>query len=759
MIETSGAVPIVEPTRALSLLVVVPLAWALASATRRGRSMVVAAISALLTVALAVRTLVLATGAVSRGHAGLVEHVASVARLGSLDLRIDLVADPRAALVTLVAALVGLAVVVSEPRAAREGRARRLGWTGALVAGVALASLGDGFAPVLAGAQLATLATFALAGSGRPRALLVATAGDGGLLLSVCLAFWWLGGSFGPGGWVSDQGSRAALVATPLDETRLEETPLDQTRRQKATLVVTAYGGARVTSDRDVPLPGEPLLAPFVADLDPGVVSFRVSLGPASADVLATNVTLAPRKTYTLVPLGPTASFREIAERTRLAAPEASPDVLAGRMLFGLPLRALLAVLFAASLVARLALVACARAPSPVLALAALLTADLAVRIVSLLGAGGAVLFTVFGALSALGFGAYAASLSRSAPRMRSVHGATVAVVACLALAAAGALEPGAALTLGVVGALGAAAVAGAVAHGAARWTSVAGAVSVGLLPCAGVSAGLVPFLAGTLGDLARGRLAGVAAGVVLGAALLGITLASAAQRWSVDGPGPREPGLEPPAAEGASTSSLLLVPGATLAGALLAVAGGPILGVGTQMFATAAPSLADRAIAATAFWPAARVATDGPHVAVSVLVVVLVTGASALGWVLAGRVVTSPALAAAEVHLGGGSRRIEEGVESAVKLLVRGVVVVEREVLEDAGAMLAALAQRSASRVFAWRAPSDVGAGRLDRVALLVLAKIGLEDPRAMARVRDVAVALGVAIPVLLVLSSWLLG
>lgn len=733
MIETSGAVPILEATRALALLVALPLAWALACAGARKRAAILAPLASALTCAVALVVLARTWGAIGRGHAGTIEHVATIARLGSLDLRVDLVADARSALLATTASLLGLAIVATE-LAGKAPSSRRLGWAGALTAGVVLAVLGDGLGPMIAGAQLATLSTFALIGGGRVRSLLVATAGDGALVLAACLLFWGLGGTFGSSGFAADQGPRAALVTTS------EPAP-----DKRATLVVVAHGGARVTSDRDTPLPGEPLEPPFVTELEPGIVSFRVRLGPASPDVLATNVSLAPGRTHVLVPLGPTTSLREVAERMRLAVPDAVRDVLAARSLGPLPLPVVLAILFSFALVARLALLISARDASPVAAVASLVTVDLAVRSASVVGAAGAVL-AEGGAVSALLCALLAARIARHEPGVATAQGAVVAAIASTSLVAAGAGEPGAAIAIGIAAALGTSAMTTA-----PRWPSVAAGVSVGLLPVAGASAGLVTASA-ALVIRALGQ-EGVGAGLWWGALVVlvcALCLASVAARWSLEGE--RD--------EGARGEASPWVGHLVLATTLLAVASGPVLSVGAHLLAGARPALVDRLVGASAFWPAARSPAASPPLAVSIAAVVLVTAAAGIGWGGAARIVRSSVVTKLAPRVRDDIVSAIAGLAAATRVMVRGVAVLEREVIEDAGSALVAGARRAASLLGRARVPfGEPPRSVLDRLLEAALARVGLDDPRTSARLRDVTIVLGVALPVLLVLSSWLLG
>jgi peptide/nickel transport system permease protein len=69
-------------------------------------------------------------------------------------------------------------------------------------------------------------------------------------------------------------------------------------------LSMTTQAGALVSAD-DTDFPGEPLAAPFVVLVQPGVYTFRIQGGAASADLVVPRVGLTAGRAYVLAPYGP----------------------------------------------------------------------------------------------------------------------------------------------------------------------------------------------------------------------------------------------------------------------------------------------------------------------------------------------------------------------------------------------------------------------------------------------------------------------
>ena len=305
MFETAGTLTIVELVSSLVALVLLPLsvaAVAAAAALRQPRARRARARIAALRVAIATAggTLGLAVAHAVRaaqsppGHIAH-QHVAQLARIGQLDVAHR--PRPRS---HVGACAVLVCLHRRSPRCStrcgrrRRGLAARLAWTGLATSASLLVVLADGLPALASGSQLATVAGWALARRrSSSRALGLALAGDVTVVFAAWILFWSLGGTFGASGYTPDPQPRFALVALP-DAPRADG---------KATVSLTTYEDALVTSDDGPPLPGEPLRSPFTLTLDPGMYSFRIQAGAATTDLLVTHVTLAPGASYVLTPV------------------------------------------------------------------------------------------------------------------------------------------------------------------------------------------------------------------------------------------------------------------------------------------------------------------------------------------------------------------------------------------------------------------------------------------------------------------------
>ena len=132
MFETAGTLTIVELTSSLVVLVLLPLLWAAfaAVAALRGTDGRMAARAAMIaaggTLGLAVLHAVRAAQH-PPGHIAH-QHVATLARIGQLDVAIDLVRDPTSVTCALLAAFLGFAAVLHAAWTAPAGLAARLAW-------------------------------------------------------------------------------------------------------------------------------------------------------------------------------------------------------------------------------------------------------------------------------------------------------------------------------------------------------------------------------------------------------------------------------------------------------------------------------------------------------------------------------------------------------------------------------------------------------------------------------------------------------
>lgn len=732
MYETTGALTISTPS-ALLVLVVLPLLWSIGVATAGARSSLATRIA----VAGAAGTLgwscVLAwrLAGLARGHV-LGEHVASLLRVGQLDLTLDLLLDPLAATGAVLASVVALASVLHDVWSGRGNR--RLAWTGILSAGALLVMIADGIAPLAIGLGIATAGGFAVARDGRRAALASAIAADLLAVLSLFFLFWSLGGSFGSGGGYEPEPlARYVLVASP-----------GGTADGKPTLAMTTHSGALVWIDDGPPLPNEPLRAPFELPIEPSIYTFRIQPGAASPEVVVPHVAVAADHSYTLAPSGPTATLRTLFDQvvvsrpTVYGAPMDARALLATRSILGLRSTVIIAVLFLLALAGRLLVLASRRgAGSLVLAVEAVVPSMLALRLSRLFdptAADGAAI-ALGGALLAVVLAGHAAASDDRSQSARSVLGASAAIV----IAAVGTGEIAGALSLEVAVVLaGAAALATIVGPRDVRWLGVASAAAVGLLPVAGASSGIATVLARAIAPAATWRATGilVAAGIVVATMLSAI--ASFRVYDAIVVASMRERGTR-----GQGAIAVVLAAGA--------LASGVVLGAGTSVFGGRVVPFAARILGSDV----AGVRSDA-WVALALGVL-----AAAAGLFVARR---APSRGSPFAFAGRPARAVADlgrTLGGTTSFLSRGAVVVDRDVMDDAG-RAAGDAVLALARAVARgdRLVEDRLVGRpVMWVADVLVSRLGLDHPRAAARLATVALVAMVALLGLVVLSSVLLA
>jgi hypothetical protein len=740
MFETAGTLTIVELVSSLVALVLLPLVWAAVaaiSAVRRteGRFAVRIAITTSggafgLAVAHAVRAAQMPAGRVAH------QHVAQLVRVGQLDVSIDLVCDPTAATYALLVTFLSFLAVLHAVWISRERIAARLGWTGVASSATLLVVLGDGLPALAIGLQMATLAAWALAGGGRARSLAVALAGDTSVVLAAWILFWSLGGTFGTSGYTPDPLPRFALVALP-DAPRADA---------KATVALTTYDGALVTSDDGPPLPGEPIRSPFTLTLDPGSYSFRIQPGAATTDLLVTHVTLAPGHAYVLSPYGPTTSLRNLTDQLAVPRPTATGQssmriVLASRSIAGIHVATVVGIFALLAALARLALLARSERGGLAYALEAVPPVVLAGHVARIVEPGAGAALALAPALAAVIFAASAAA----ARHRDSVPRGVLAAVAALALTATFVGENAGAMVLVVAATLGAAGATAALDTRAdVRWLGVGCAALAGILPGAGASPGIASALTGTLGATAVGRWggAGVTPLVLLAATLVSLAVFRM-YGASIHVPAPSRAGVGAPRA--------LVI---TLA--ITAVLGGAALGVGTSAFGGGTPSLARRVVGAGS-------GLDGaPRFAIAALA--LSVFGAAIGLLAARRATRTPDLPGWVRALDAPSALLGKATAAAGSLvifLVRSVVIMNEDVIDDITEIFASGAAAIGAGIR--RLDAIVARGMLARAlgrgADELVVRTGMDDPNRFEWVR-LGVVLGmVALLGLVVLSSVVLG
>ncbi|MBX3207535.1 MAG: hypothetical protein KF764_20975 [Labilithrix sp.] len=753
MFEASGSLAVVQPVFTLVGLVALPLLWALFVALvarpRTGRRIGSAAYDVLgpiVAVTGAVGTLGLAVvlgvrlALLPRGHL-FVQHVAQLARLGQLDLAFDLALDPRSAAFALVIAIVACASALQTSWSSRAGAGARLAWSGLLTAGAMLLCVGDGFAPILVALGVLSLGAWGLSRGGGSGPNVAALAGNTAVLLGFVFLFWSLGGAFGPEGYDPDGAPRFVLVTTSSGGSDSE----------KATLVMTTHSGALVSSD-DADLPNEPVASPFSIAVDPGVYTLRVQGGAASGDVLVPRVGLVAGRTHVLTPYGPTASLRALDDQfavPRLAPAGGSATVraaLSGRTINGLRASAIVLLLALGGGLLYLHAGASRRGPSALVSVLEAIPAPyLALRLAPLVdpSATDGALVVLIGSGSAIVLAARAACVDDGHKALRGV----LAAVASMAVVAAGLGDPSASLILASSAVVSTSAALAAIeARRDARWLGVAAAGVVGLLPGAGASFGYVLAISAALGSAAAGSVAwAVFAGGVAASLVVACTLGALAAFRVYDAvirASARDPGRSRP--EGVVVVVL----------AVVSLVGGVALGAGTTMFGGHISPLARR-LTGTSALPA--------HPAMVGAAIVLSLVAAAGGVALARRASagsTSPRWLFALGRPYDVLARIADGFGRAALFLQRSVAAMDRDVIDDVPAAVAASALgvgRGLRRLS--RGVSGKVDPPLERAADVVAVKLDLDGPRAAERVRTAALLVMVALLGLVVLSSLLLG
>ena len=729
MFETAGTLTIVELVSSLVALVLLPLVWAAIAALSEIRSRFTLTATRLAFVGSG-GTLLLA--AVHAFHAftspdGQIaqQHVATLARTGQLDISLDLVRDPTSASCALLAALIGFAAVLHAVWTAPRKVAGRLAWTGLATASVILVSLADGMPTLAIGLQIATIAGWALAGGGRTRTLVLALAGDVTLVFAAWVLFWSLGGSFSTSGYTPDALPRFAIVAVP------EAARADG----KASVALTTYPDALVTSDDGPPLPGEPLRAPFLIVLDPGVYSFRIAATGATADMLVTHVTLGAGRSYVLTPYGPTTSLSNLDDQ--LSVPRPSPTgptsmraTLASRVFGGIRVASVVGVFAVLAALLRLALLGKTQQGGLAYALEAIPPVVIAIHILPLLDPAAALDIAVLPAFAAIllaGEGAAARSSDR-VPR------AVVAALAALAMASVLASETGGAMVILVAAALGGAAATTALdAETDVRWLGMACASLAGVLPGAGASPGISSAMAGAVNAGIQGRVAGYIVAALLAVAALLVSLSI----FRVYGASVRQP-LKDRGARGSRSLAFAL--------AALSLTGGAVLGLGSSQFGGTTVPLARRLVDAPG-------GVDNlPKVMAAALLVAFLC---AVAGVLSARRATSQTAPGWLDAFAAPSRlasRASLAASGLVRFFVRSVLVMNEDVVEDATDAVASLFLRRGKKRSAATVSRALGTTESAAVASSV------DSPRQ--GILKTALVLGmVAILGLVVLSSVVLG
>ena len=271
------------------------------------------------------------------GVSGLFQPLARGARFGQLDAEVDLLFDPLSAAFSVLACLVTLAAaVLLAVRPSTGDGWRSWAWLQLSLAGALMAFVADGFVGTAVGWAVAGAAGVWLSGWNEIWPGVVAAVRTsvalGAMIIGATLLFWGLGGAWEGDEYTPDTQARFASVRVGVhpprdpshdaDSDTLAGTPKAPRRpdggpvRSPGTspLTFTGFPGALVFVD-DTRAP--PLRSPFVgARVPAGVHTIRIHMGEGASDQVLQHVVLEEgAEETTLVPLGPTLTFRGVSDQ------------------------------------------------------------------------------------------------------------------------------------------------------------------------------------------------------------------------------------------------------------------------------------------------------------------------------------------------------------------------------------------------------------------------------------------------------------
>ena len=292
----------------------IPTKRALASA--RNAAIVCLVLAAASTLAHAV---VLASA--PEGASALFEPLARGARFGQLDAEMDLFFDPLSAVFCALACLVALgASVVLATRPVAGPGWPAWAWIHLSLAGTLVAFAADGFIGIAVGWAMAAAAAAWLAGWNDPLAGIVSAMRSGvaipAMFLGAALLFWGLGGSWDGDDYAADPLPRfAALHVGGWAAGGVASDPdvASGARSGSGSLTFTSTPGAVVfVDDARTPLGQSPFVGVPVRS---GTHTLRIHSGDGSNDEVLARVAVEDGDEIALVPLGPTLTFRAIADQ------------------------------------------------------------------------------------------------------------------------------------------------------------------------------------------------------------------------------------------------------------------------------------------------------------------------------------------------------------------------------------------------------------------------------------------------------------
>ncbi|MDP9033590.1 MAG: hypothetical protein M3O50_02195 [Myxococcota bacterium] len=252
----------------------------------------------------------------------LLEEGPFVGRFGWLDAHVALCFDALAAWSCSYACAVSLvAALVLSRRAAAQRGWKEWAWLHLALEGALLTFLADGFVATALGWAIAAAAGAWLAGWRYPRRVAIAATRSGvglaGLLVGAAVLFWGLAGSWNADDFSAEASPRLVVVRHGSPSRRPEDRSSESRAvRGRGTLTFAFAPGAMVFVD-DARSPS--FRAPFVrADVEVGTHVFHVRRDTEPDDEVVGPVHVADGDELALVPVGPSLSFRAIADQLTL---------------------------------------------------------------------------------------------------------------------------------------------------------------------------------------------------------------------------------------------------------------------------------------------------------------------------------------------------------------------------------------------------------------------------------------------------------
>jgi len=249
-------------------------------------------------------------------EAVIVQHVLTIARVGQLDLGVDLALDQVGAAVALCVCAAGAASFAIKTVTARAAILAHAATLGGLVA-----ALADNVPLTAAGASIAALAAVIAA----RRSSAIGRIADVCFIVGAAAVFWSFGGRYAGERFVADLSPRF-VAATPTkpaaddDDDRPKNRAFHPINIGGSWLSIDALPGATVYVDDAL---SRPLRTPIAhAPIDSGMHTVRIHAGFGLDDYVVPQIAFETGKEMSIAPFGPTLVYRWLVDEIGLEAPK-----------------------------------------------------------------------------------------------------------------------------------------------------------------------------------------------------------------------------------------------------------------------------------------------------------------------------------------------------------------------------------------------------------------------------------------------------